>query len=857
MAINYPVVFKVDKSGLTDAESSLKKFGGIMAGVAAGVTAAVGGIAVVSVNEFAKFDAALTKSMSIMGDLSDEMKTTMSDAAREVAKTTTFSAEQAAESYYFLASAGLDAASAVEAMPAVAQFAQAGMFDMALATDLLTDAQSALGLTIRDDAVANMENMVRVSDTLSRASQLANASIEQFSISLTTKAGTALKTVGKDVEEGAAALAVFADQGVKGEIAGTQLTNTIFGLSDRANAVPEKFEALGISVFDSAGQMRNFADIADDFNGAMSDMSTEQKLATLSQLGFTKQARNGLLLLMENGEALRTYENELRNAGGTTEEVAEKQLESFSAQLGLLKASFTDLAIEIGGPIAEGLSGLMADFRPLVDMMLPKIRDFMEKYITPGFTKAGEAFSVFSNALQAGGTMGDIFDKVFANLQGWIEGGGISEMLNKMLDFRQQLFQTIMDALPGILEAFIAFLPTLLTFVTDTLLPSLIEQFTLLVNDLVELFVTLVPMLIGAIAELAPQLAAAIGEMAPKLVQALVQLIPTLLDTAIEVFMALVDAVIVIIPQLIATFLDMFPRVLQAILDQLPKIIESALELFDGLITAFLDILPMLIDAIVEAIPQIVGAIVDALPQLIDGAIQLFLGLLDGLLEALPQLLDELKELIPTLVRTLLDLLPDFIDGTLELWLGIVSGLVQATPEILEAIIELIPVIVDELLAALPRLVDAGFRLISGLAKGMIENAPRILGDAAREIGNGLVNKFKDVFQIKSPSRVFEGIGDELVAGLGKGLEDGEKLLEDTSLQLGSSVSIAAADGLAMASMATPVPSAQYSNGNTTNVTYSISVNAGMGTDGNRVGQMIVDEIIKFERTSGRVFARA
>jgi phage-related protein len=39
--------------------------------------------------------------------------------------------------------------------------------------------------------------------------------------------------------------------------------------------------------------------------------------------------------------------------------------------------------------------------------------------------------------------------------------------------------------------------------------------------------------------------------------------------------------------------------------------------------------------------------------------------------------------------------------------------------------------------------------------------------------------------------------------------------------------------------------------------TYNITVNAGMGSDGSRIGQQIVDEILKFERTSGKVFARA
>jgi len=373
MAINLPIVSKFSDAGVKAAESSLKKFGQFAKQSAVAATAAIAGIATVSIREFGNFDAALQQSVSIMGDVSDALRNDMAEAAREVAKTTTFSAEQAAESYYFLASAGLDATASIAAMPAVAKFAQAGMFDMALATDLLTDAQSALGLSIKDDAIANMENMVKVSDVLARSSQLANATIEQFSTSLTTKAGTALKTVNKDIEEGAAALAVFADQGVKGELAGTQLTNTIFGLTDRAKAVPDQFEALGISVFDASGEMSNFADIADDFANALGGMTTQQKIATISQLGFTKQARAGLLLLMENGDALRNYEAELRNAQGTTDEVANKQLESFNAQMDLLKSRLMDVAIEIGGQLAPRLLDLLDRFAPLIDEAAPAL----------------------------------------------------------------------------------------------------------------------------------------------------------------------------------------------------------------------------------------------------------------------------------------------------------------------------------------------------------------------------------------------------------------------------------------------------------------------------------------------------
>jgi hypothetical protein len=37
----------------------------------------------------------------------------------------------------------------------------------------------------------------------------------------------------------------------------------------------------------------------------------------------------------------------------------------------------------------------------------------------------------------------------------------------------------------------------------------------------------------------------------------------------------------------------------------------------------------------------------------------------------------------------------------------------------------------------------------------------------------------------------------------------------------------------------------------------NVTINAGLGADGSQIGQKIVDEIIKYERSSGQVFVRA
>jgi TP901 family phage tail tape measure protein len=374
MTIKIPILSLFDAGGVRQAEKAFGALKGNLAQagkVIAGVGLAIGGLAAVSIKKFGDFDAALTQSTAIMGNLSDEIRKQMSDTARIVAKETTFSAEQAAQAYFFLASAGLDAASSVAALPQVARFAQAGMFDLALATDLLTDAQSALGMVVKGDAVANLKEMTKISDVLVRANTLANASVEEFSVALTTKAGASLKMVNKDIEEGVAVLAAFADQGVKGQIAGTQFSIVMRDLTTKAIQNKSAFAQAGISVFDATGKMNNMADIIGDLEKALHGMSDETQKATLLQLGFSDKSLGSLAALLGTSDAIRKYEKELRSASGFTDDVAGKQLLTLNAQLALLGSAFEDVGLAIG----ERLEPYVRQLLPILERELPKAAD--------------------------------------------------------------------------------------------------------------------------------------------------------------------------------------------------------------------------------------------------------------------------------------------------------------------------------------------------------------------------------------------------------------------------------------------------------------------------------------------------
>jgi TP901 family phage tail tape measure protein len=345
-------------SGLTGAEkrldSAARKMRNVGTAMSLAVTAPLALLGRQAVNAFADFDEAMTNSISIMSGVTPEIRSEMEETAKVIAQTTRTSATDAAEAYYFLASAGLNAKDSIAALPQVQKFATAGNFNMAKATDLATDAQSALGLAVgtTDEKLAGL---TRVTDSLVKASTLANATVEQFSLSLTTKAGAALSLLNKDVEEGVAVLAAYADIGIKGELAGERLDIMLRELQKSSINNAEAWDEMGISLYDSQGNMKPLVNILEDLNGKVGDMSDEQRNATFTAMGFRAQSMGAITPLLAVTDKIRRYEKELRNAGGTTEEVAKKQMTSFSAQMDVLKNQMNLAAIEAGQFLAPAI----------------------------------------------------------------------------------------------------------------------------------------------------------------------------------------------------------------------------------------------------------------------------------------------------------------------------------------------------------------------------------------------------------------------------------------------------------------------------------------------------------------------
>ncbi len=316
--------------------------------------------------EFAEFDHAMTESTSIMGALTDEQVQRMREVALELSTRHAKSPAELAKAYYFLASAGLTAEQSISALQPMARFATAGAFELTTATDILTASLNALGLKVPDSA-QTMENMARISDVLVRATTLAQGSTQQFGIALARDAGATLKMFNKDVEEGVAVLAAYADNNIKAEHAGNMFGRMTRMLTSAATRHAAAHEKLGFSVFDSAGQMRPYADIIENLEQIMAGMSDETKTVTLKQLGFQALMQRSLVPLIGMSARIREYEKELRSAGGITDHVAKKQMESLINQGKILKNIVAVAALEIGEMMAPAIRALSGAIKGAVD----------------------------------------------------------------------------------------------------------------------------------------------------------------------------------------------------------------------------------------------------------------------------------------------------------------------------------------------------------------------------------------------------------------------------------------------------------------------------------------------------------
>lgn len=312
-----------------------------MAAATAAVTA-FGGSAIKAGSEF---DSSMSQVAATMGTTVDEIGK-LRDFAMEMGAKTAFSATQAADALNYMALAGYDADESMQALPNVLNLAAAGGIELAYASDMVTDAQSALGLS--------MEESADLVDKMAQTASKSNTSVAQLGEAILTVGGTA-KTLAGGTTELSTALGILADNGVKGAEGGTALRNIILSLSAPTDTAAAAMKSLGLEVFDAEGNMRPLNETFGDLESALSTMTQGEQTQVLNQIFNKVDLKSVNALLANTGERFDELSGYIDNASGSAEKMAATQLDNFAGDVTLLKSAVEGVQIAFSDKLSPAL----------------------------------------------------------------------------------------------------------------------------------------------------------------------------------------------------------------------------------------------------------------------------------------------------------------------------------------------------------------------------------------------------------------------------------------------------------------------------------------------------------------------
>lgn len=319
--------------------------GNLMAdGLKAGINAAKG-FASASISAGMDFDAAMSQvaatSNKSVGEISDLRK-----FALEMGSSTSFSATQAAEALNYMALAGYGADDSMKMLPNVLNLAAAGNMDLAAASDMVTDSQSALGLSMGETKT--------LVDQMATASSTTNTSVAQLGEAILTVGGTA-KTLSGGTTELATTIGLLADNGIKGVEGGTHLRNILLAMTPATDDAAAAWEQLGVSGYDADGNLRPLEDTFGDLAEAMDGMSDEQRTKLISDM-FNKTDLSAVnALLSTTSDRWDAVTEAIDNSTGSAERMKDTQLDSLAGDVTLFQSALEGAQIAISDQLTPVL----------------------------------------------------------------------------------------------------------------------------------------------------------------------------------------------------------------------------------------------------------------------------------------------------------------------------------------------------------------------------------------------------------------------------------------------------------------------------------------------------------------------
>ena len=346
---------------LTSAQAQLQNFGRTCTNVGKDLLMLSGAMAaplVMAARSFAGFDDSMRLVQAVTQATDADFKA-LTKTAQRLGRDTSYTAQQAADAMVSLGRMGFSPTEIQASIDAVLNLARSTGTELAEAGDIAANSMRIFGI--------EASQMSDVADVLTvTANSSAQTLIDLFEA--LKMGGPQAAAAGESIRETSAAIAVLANMGIKGSLAGTALRKSFSQFAKVK--VQDQLRSVGVETVDANGNLRKMAEIMRDIAKAMSTMPTAEKLAFAEDIFDIRGSLAGLTLTA-NTDELDAMLAKLQDVEGVAADTAKKM----DAGLG---GAFRLLLSAVEGAMNAIADAMNSTLQPLIVKVTAVINAFTQ-----------------------------------------------------------------------------------------------------------------------------------------------------------------------------------------------------------------------------------------------------------------------------------------------------------------------------------------------------------------------------------------------------------------------------------------------------------------------------------------------
>jgi TP901 family phage tail tape measure protein len=336
-------------AGMARASSSLNSAGKKLSGFGRSATMfvtlpllALGAKAIKTAADFEESMNAMGAVAGVPGPQLDKLR----KLAIKLGADTAFSANEAAAAMLELSKAGVSTSNIMGGgLKNTLDLATAGNIDLAQAATITSNAMNIFGLSGKRSKEAV--------DALAGAANASSADVDDLALAL-QMGGNAAAAAGLTIQETTGVLAMLADQGIRGSDAGTSLKTMLLNLVPTSVKAKETMRELGVNFVNANGEIKSMSEVANVLQSRLGGLTQAQQQAALKVMFGTDAYRAARIVMDSGAEGLSKY-IKATSESGTAAEVAAARMKGLPGALEHLRGAAETALLTLGNRLAPTL----------------------------------------------------------------------------------------------------------------------------------------------------------------------------------------------------------------------------------------------------------------------------------------------------------------------------------------------------------------------------------------------------------------------------------------------------------------------------------------------------------------------